>query len=346
MILHIFNDPKFSRGYFEFLIKHGVNLNNHALFHFRCRSETGESYGMQAIFSPGFFSLLPNLRMLRQLFASEKIIIHSLASPFLLLYLFVFPHLCKKCYWAIWGKDLYFYKTLVRPRLHHKVYEFFRRKVIRKIPNIIGFSERDIDYARKWYGSEAIVHHSFSYPSNCYRGIAVDLKPQEVTKNILLGNSADPTNDHFSAFPKIAEHLPDITQIIIPLSYGDRKYAAAVKNKAQNVFGDRLRVLDELLDFETYLQLLSKIDIAVFPNSRQQAMGTIITLLGMRKKVYIRRDITTWGTLSDLGIVIYDIDQFNLSPPPEKILKNNEKIVKEVFSERALLEQWLCIFNH
>ncbi|MEM7466806.1 MAG: TDP-N-acetylfucosamine:lipid II N-acetylfucosaminyltransferase [Pseudomonadota bacterium] len=301
---------------------------------------------MPAIFSRNFFSPIPNLRMVKQLFQAEKIIIHSLASPFLLLYLYVFPSLRRKCYWAIWGKDLYFYKTLSNPRIHHNIYEFFRKKVIRDLPNVIGFSKRDIAYAKQWYQNEGLIHHSFSYPSNCYKELPLKSKTDPKAVNILFGNSADPTNDHFSVFSMIENHLSEINEITIPLSYGDPKYAVKVKKEALDTFGNQAKVLEDLLALDDYLNLISEIDIAVFPHTRQQAMGTIITLLGIRKKVYIRRDVTTWGTLKDLGIVVYDIENFDTGMPSLETLQNNEKIIKETFSENALLEQWSQIFTH
>lgn len=344
-ILHIFNDPKFSTGYFEFLIRHNVNLSDHSLFHYRCKVTTCDDYGMNAVFSPHFFSVIPNLILLKKLFQAKKIIIHSLAAPYLLFYLLIFPTLAHKSYWAIWGKDLYFYKNLEHPRLHHKIYEIFRKKVIKVIPNIISISRRDVELARKWYDSTAKMHHCFGYPSNCYKEIT-DLKENDSSVVILIGNSADPSNNHLEAFSLISKYRDEDIKIIAPLSYGDNKYAKKIIKEGKSLFGDKFVAIEKLLPLVDYLNLLTKVDIGIFLHNRQQAMGAIIALLGMKKKVYMRSNITTWGTLTDLGVKIYDLNKLDITKPNEEELNNNSKIIKNYFSEENLLFQWQQIFDH
>ena len=344
-ILHIFNDPKFSADFFEFLIQHNVKLDDQFLFHYRCRKSTCNNYGMQAIFAPHFFSLIPNLLMLNPLFRSEKIIIHSLASPFLLLYLYIFPSLAHKSYWAIWGKDLYYYKTLKQIRFYHNIYEFFRKRVIKEIRHIIGFSQEDYELARKWYGSTAELHKCFMYPSNCYKEIPTPGKKGGPVI-LLVGNSADPSNNHIEAFSLLEKYKHDDIKIITPLSYGDNNYAKQVIKVGKRLFGRKYAPIEELLPLADYLDLLARVDIGIFAHKRQQAMGNIITLLGMKKKVYIRNDITTWKTLEYLGVKIYDLYDLNLLEPDKQTMKNNHSIIKMVFSEENLLHQWNKISDH
>ena len=344
-ILHVFNDPKFSADYFEFLIRHNVNLNNHFLFHYRCKKSTCRKYGMRTIFSPGFFSPIPNLLMLRPLFQSEKIIIHSLASPFLLIYLYLFPSLTQKSYWAIWGKDLYFYNTLTKIHFYHKIYEYFRKKVIKKIPNIVSISQGDVELAKKWYGSIALQHHCFGYPSNCYKELAISNKHSSTTV-ILVGNSADPCNNHLEAFSLIKKYRDDDIKVITPLSYGNKSYAENIIKEGNKLFGNKYFAIEELMPLSSYLNLLANVDIGVFAHNRQQAMGSIITLLSMSKKLYIRKNVTTWRTLNDLGLKVFDLYNINLLNPEKNILSHNREIIKNYFSEENLLHQWLNIFDH
>lgn len=344
-ILHIFNDPKFSSGYFEFLIRKNVNLDKHTLFHYRCTENHCNSYGMEAVFSPHFFSIIPNLKLLYELIKAKKIIIHSLASPFLLLYLFLLPNLARKAYWAIWGKDLYFFKIIKKPRLHHKIYEFFRKRVIKRISNIISISHRDVALAKKWYGSTAMIHHCFGYPSNCYKEFSKHIKRTN-TILILVGNSADPSNNHFEAFSMIEKFKDEDIKVITLLSYGDHRYAKKVIKTGKALFGKKFIAIEKLLPLTSYYNLLATVDIGIFAHKRQQAMGAIISLLGMKKKVYLRKDITTWGTLFDLGITVYDLNDFNFIKPDKIVLDNNYKIIKNYFTEENLLCQWLQIFDH
>ena len=45
------------------------------------------------------------------------------------------------------------------------------------------------------------------------------------------------------------------------------------------------------------------IEIAIFNNDRQQAMGNITALLGMKSKVFIRDDTSMWSNFSNLLIL-------------------------------------------
>ena len=338
-ILHIFNDPKFSKDFFYFLIRHNVQLGSHFLFHYRCSKKNYNNFGMQSIFATHFLSPVANLLMLKSLFQSEKIIIHCLASPFLLLYLFIFPSFAKKSYWVVWGKDLYFYRTLKKKRLYHVIYEFFRKKAIKNISHIITYSQGDYELAKKWYGSKAKWHRSFMYPSNLYKDVTIPEKTED-TIVILVGNSADPSNNHQDAFLLLEKFKHNDIKIIVPLSYGEKKYARQIVTSGRKIFGEKFLPIEELLPLDDYIDLLKSVDVAVFPHKRQQAMGNITTLLGMGKKVYIRNDITTWGLLESIGVQVYDFQDFNLVSLDKNVKIKNISVIKTVFSEENLLQQW------
>jgi len=338
-ILHVFNDPKFSKGFFEFLNKHHYNLEKDFLFHYRCTDSTCHHFGMNKIFAKHFFSPIANLAMLRPLFHSKKIIIHSMASPFLLVYLYLFPRLIKKTFWVIWGKDLYFYKTLERKHIHHEVYEFFRRRVLRKIPHIITFLDGDYELAKEWYGSTAKLHKCFMYPSNLYQDSPTPIKDDDLTV-ILVGNSADPSNNHLEIFSRLESFKDENIKLITPLSYGDEKYAKIISKEGKEIFGNKFIPINSFIPPDEYLSLLSSVDIGLFAHKRQQAMGNITTLLGMGKKVYMRNDISSWGLFKTMGVNVYDINEFDIKQLSETEKSVNIEKIKAYFSEDELIKQW------
>ena len=345
-MLHIFNDPKFSSSFFEFLIRNGVSLSGNYLFHYRCTRSTCKKYGMPAIFARNFFSPVANVLLLKPLFQSEKIIIHCLASPFLLFYLYLFPHLARKSYWSIWGKDLYFYRTLSRKRFYHHIYEYFRRKVIGNISHVITFTEGDYELAKKWYGCPARLHKCFMYPSNLYKSYTdVKYDRNDDLIVILAGNSADPSNNHLEIFSLLEKFKDDNIEIVVPLPYGNKQYAQNVIKRGQNLFGSKIYFFEQLLPLPEYLDLLRRVDIGVFAHKRQQAMGNIITLLGMGKKVFMRSDITSWKTLTELNVKIFDIYNIDLKRLDMNTRLINVNAIKSTYSEENLLSQWNEIVN-
>ncbi len=343
-MLHVFNDPKFSKGFFAFLLKHTVDLSKHFLFHYRCTPSSCEDYGMDRIFAAHFFSPLANLLMLKPLFQADKIIIHSLASPFLLIYLYLFPSLVKKSYWVIWGKDLYFHNTLNKKRPDHLLYEFFRRRVIRNIPHIITHIDGEYERAKQWYGSTARHHKCFMYPSNLYTERPFKEKSQGRVK-VLLGNSADPSNNHLEVFELLAKFKDTEIEIIVPLSYGNKRYANRVIEAGQRIFGDKFTPLTELIPLPKYLDMLEQIDIAIFAHRRQQAMGNITSLLGMGKKVYLRNDISSWEFFAALGVETFNLDTLDIKPLDHAVQLNNKEKIRTYFSEAQLVNDWQKIVD-
>ena len=343
-ILHIFNDQKkFSKDFFDFLQENAFHLERHSLFHYGSSGESYNKYGMYFLFS-SYFSIPKHIKLLKMMFENDKIIVHSLASPWLLLYLTLFPGLNRKIYWAIWGKDLYYYKLLEKKRVHHHIYEFFRRRVFKKVGNTLVYVKGDYRLAKKWYGVQGKNFDSFMYPSNLHKELEV--KPKEHTAiTIQVGNSAEKSNNHLEVFERLLPFREENIQIYAPLSYGDRQYAKKVIEKGKALFGDKFTPLTEFMPYEKYLDYLGTIDIVIFGHKRQQALGNSIILLGLGKKVYMRDDISTWEFFNDISVKVYNIEKIDLKLPDAMTRKNNRNHIKAYFSKERLIAQLQELFD-
>ena len=268
----------------------------------------------------------------------ERLLIHSLASPWLLFYLYLFPKLNKKVYWVIWGKDLYFYNLLEKKRFYHEIYEFFRKRVFGKIEHIITI-QGDYDLAAEWYGVKGERHECFMYPNNLYKEYNVAPKAH-ATLSIMVGNSADPSNNHLEVFEKLIPHLEKDIKVIVPLSYGDKNHARRVMDAGAEMLGVNFTPLTEFMSFEHYLALLAELDIAIFNHKRQQAMSNIITLLGLGKKVYLRSDQSTWSFFETNNMKVFDTKKTIELDLLDKETKNiNVLNVKSFFSKENYLRE-------
>jgi len=124
------------------------------------------------------------------------------------------------------------------------------------------------------------------------------------------------------------------------LSYGNQDYAKSIIEEAKQRFGDKFEPLTEHMPFNQYLEILGKIDIAIFNHKRQQAFGNLINLLGLGKKVYIRKESTLNEVFQGMGIKVFDaehVDLFHISPA---LAERNSKIVIKEFSESRLNESF------
>lgn len=343
-VLHVFNDQKkFSKDFFYFLMDADVDLKQHTLFQYGKDDESYMVFNMSYFFS-GFFSIPKHIKLLKLMLSHEKIILHCFASPWIFLYLYMMPKLNKKTYWVIWGKDLYFYNLLDKKHFYHNIYEYFRKKVFKNVGHLITYIKGDYDLAKEWYGVKGQYHECLMYPSNLFKDYKIK-SHVHTTIHIQVGNSSDPSNNHIKVFKKLERYKSEDIKITVPLSYGSRGYAKKIRKQGIKMFGEKLCPITEFMPFNKYLDLLAKTDIAIFNHNRQQAMGNIITLLGLGKKVYIRNDITPWNLFKGLEITVYDVCELTVDLIGEDIKQKNQKKVKEYFSSETLAFQWRKILE-
>lgn len=288
-------------------------------------------------------------RLFKDAQCAEKIILHGLFDIRLVILLSMMPWVLKKCYWVIWGGDLYSYKT-PKPRKRDKIKEAFRAFVIKRLGYLVSYIPGDVELARKWYKVKGKHKECLMYLSNIVDDKFIEKVSQlnkltSKTINIVVGNSADPSNNHIEILKKLTVYKKHDIRLIVPLSYGDNKHAGKVISYGYQEFGDKFEPLNDFMPLDDYLQILYSADIAIFNHERQQAMGNTISLLGMGKTVYMREGVSQLEFLESLGIELRKLDDFDLSCLPVESKKNNQKIVREYFSKRQLLRHWNTIFE-
>ena len=332
-IVHILSVEKFIPAFIE-TVELNFNIDNHKMVFL---SKKKLDYGLKDNLNYIWIDKkIQFFKLSSLLYKSDKIILHSLFfGRFLMIVLFFQPWLIKKCYWLMWGGDFYFPERK----------GWVKKQIIKRIRHFVTFLKGDFELLKKWYGAKGMLHECFMYPSNIYKEYDVQPKEDEGIINIQVGNSADPTNNHIKIFEKLSKHKNENIKIYTPLSYGDQAYVKAVVSKGKEIFGDKFIALIDFMPFEKYLDFLGAIDIAIFAHKRQQAMGNIITLLGLGKKVYIRSDITTWQFFKDINVRLSDFNNFELAKIDSLNKKINKDKIKSFFSEDIYLKQLQSFLN-
>ena len=327
-IVHIIILDKFIPPFIDFINEH-FDTNEHLFVILgKERYKFGLTKEHDVVWIDSIFKLF-NLAV--GLNSSRKIIIHGLWSQIFNMILFVQPWLLKKSYWVMWGGDFYF------PERHG----WLQKWVIKNIGFLITANEGDYILSKELYNSKGKRVHSIMYPSNLYKdsNILINKKRNSMDSiNIQLGNSADPENNHLEIIEKLKLYKSENIKIYVPLSYGDKLYANKVITEGKRIFGKNFIPMLEFLPLDEYQVFLNNIDIAIFAHSRQQAMGNIITLLSLGKKIYLRNNITTWKLLREQGIQVFDINKFNLTINSEILFKNKEQVAK-YYSKKVLIAQ-------
>lgn len=126
-------------------------------------------------------------------------------------------------------------------------------------------------------------------------------------RNILLGNSATPANNHLDTFHLIRGVIGSECQIICPLSYGTQAYGDAVASVGYEMFGSRFNPLRQFLEADLYAATLSTCSIVAMNHVRQQALGNILMMLWLGAYVFLNHQSPIIGAMKRLGIHVFDI---------------------------------------
>jgi len=334
--IHITTCEKFINAYVE-LVNTEFDAKDH-LFFILNQNDKYPIIGSNVIFLSGLFSYI---RLVFFLCYSKKIFFHSFSGYKALLFPFIFRFILKKSYWLVWGADLYAYNNKC-VNINQKIKEAIRRSVFKNIGHIVSYIKGDLDLAEKWYRNKSQRHNCIFYQSNVFHDLTLPISNHQVT-TILVGNSADKTNNHREVFNKLKAFFN--INVIAPLSYGDIIYAEKVVDQGQEYFGENFVALTNFMPLKDYLALLSTVDIAIFHHNRQQAMGNIISLLGLGKKVYVNTKSTSYSALTALNLHVFQLDNFNTDELTTAHVNHNISIIKEEFSYKRLVSQWRDIFK-
>ena len=339
-VLHLCYIEKFTPEFIE-LIRRKVKNNIHK---FITMGQNNEKYpikiGDDLHYLPGKY--LRYFRIIKEMNTTDKIVIHGLFDPGIILLLFLQPWLLKKCYWVMWGGDIY---TTASQGVGNTILEFCKKKVAKNIGNLVTYIEGDFEFVKKRYNVKGTWKYCIMYPSNCFKKANVRSSNKKPEIDIQVGNSADPTNEHEFIFNKISNSQLNNVRVFSPLSYGDRFYASTVEAKAKVYFGSKFIAMYDFMEPSNYTQWQSSIDIAIFAHRRQQGMGNILTLLGLGKTVYLRSDVSSAVFLTKLGLKLGRIDKDEVELFSDKELQKNIEVIENEFSESMLVKQIEEIFN-
>ncbi|SDG22904.1 4-alpha-L-fucosyltransferase glycosyl transferase group 56 [Idiomarina zobellii] len=136
-------------------------------------------------------------------------------------------------------------------------------------------------------------------------------------KNILLGNSSTPTNNHLDAIrflKKYEHHLNESSKIIAPLSYGDMNYRNVVINEGVKRFGDRFYPLTEMLTVNEYNRVLESCGLVFMNHLRQQAGNNIAQALFMGARVILDSKNPFYTDYKQRGVYLNSIEDINKTP--------------------------------
>lgn len=163
--------------------------------------------------------------------------------------------------------------------------------------------------------------------------------------DILLGNSASPTNNHLEGFDLLQKFDLGEKTIFAPLSYGYPRYRRAIISRGKNLFPNNFFPITSFLPLEEYNQILSRCGIVIMNHYRPQAMGNIIASLYMGAKVFLN-NTDAYRYFKKLGCHIFLIEDDLTAQTQRKAFQllnreqvaHNRRILQNELSTEVLVE--------
>lgn len=353
LIVHLFPKSQFAEGFIDF-INNYFEADDHRIVLYTNKPFLlpDRLYSFKNVYDYDQHSFLWLYQLMKK---TDKIIFHNLAVNIYELFGFcICTSLVRKSIWLVWGGDLYCYRE---PKLHmmDRFVEAMRKRIIKQIPIIATLTDGDYELAKKWYKTSA-KGIRLNYYEEKNNHILYELKNKKhiengTHKNIIVGNSATKTNRHIEALKLLQGYANEDISIYVPLAYGDNLYAEEIIAFGTSAFGEKFIPIREYMSLENYFSLLSTMDIALFNNDRQQAIGNIMALAFLSKKLYLREHTSMWDewvnkkgfAFEPISNITSDFKTF-CAVDKEKCNKN-EKLASNLYSLEERKEEWKKAFE-
>ena len=154
-------------------------------------------------------------------------------------------------------------------------------------------------------------------------------------KDIQIGNSASPSNNHADAFYILRELKLEGRKMIVPLSYGSDLYQKTILNLGYSIFGAQFNPMVDFLPLAQYNKLIQSCGIVVMNHCRQQAVGNLLLSLWRGGRVFMN-DTTVYKGFKRMGFNISLINS-DLRPDNPDVFKPHS--YEEIARHRELLKR-------
>ncbi len=190
-------------------------------------------------------------------------------------------------------------------------------------------------------GFRAKQLHLTYFDSHSYSIVQKYLNNINLKNSVLIGNSANITNNHLDIFRQIYSQKHKIEgKIIVPLSYaGVSWYKDAVIDRGNLLFGEHFYPLTSFLSIDDYYRLISSCGVAIFNHDRQQALGNSNVILYLGLRLYLSENSPVYRYYKDIGLHVFslqsDFEKFGFERLKIEQIEENRDIVGKFIWNQA-----------
>ena len=279
--------------------------------------------------------------------SADYVIFHGLWLRLSWQYL-ALSHIHHKTAWVCWGADIHDRK---RSRFSPKelAYRLLRGVSAGRLNCVLALNKGDLAIVKAKHG----IKNGWvqPYPITGVSGpdkLRLVQRDKHSTFRVLIGNSADPSNNHLSILDDLAHFADENIELIVPLNYaGKPDYIKQVVDKGMQLFGEKFTPLLKVIPKSSYDELLSTIDITVFAHERQQGLYAAYYMLLHGRKLFLNSQCSSSLHFHSLGLSVSVTEEIKQScfsefvSTDEDVMCRNADIAKKEFTEEALAERWI-----
>ncbi len=360
MNLHIVPDNSFINTFYDNLLDLGLLEENRIMVRTNRTSLVAikRQIPFASLYTDSFDRFIGDTRQYK------KVFIHYFTP---LLYRWVAKHEFNELNWVIWGGDLYNLSELdeicyepetmnrfvgkglslnellfeAKVTLLHKRY---KQRAYAKIANVLTWMEEEYVFAVRRLALDA--KWSFFFYENPFPYEKLDRFAESNLERpgllLMIGNSASPTNNHLDIVRFLESHKVQAS-LVVPVSYGDTKYASFLKRNLSYRYGD-LEFVDHYMPFEEYLRFISRMDALVMNTIRPQGYGNILMMLYLGRPVYFNEKNISLPDLTRNGIKWRSTVELSLLSKTNAV-EDNKVAVTQLLSHDRLLHCYRLLFG-
>lgn len=221
-----------------------------------------------------------------------------------------------------------------------------RKKAFSRINYGAFFIQEDLDFFNKRNNFE-IMPFWFSYYNIEDTCGEIVFENQIKKKNILIGNSGDPRNNHLDIFHNLSAFNLENRLIICPLNYGaSEKYFSKIISEGEYLFKDKIEFIKEFIPLNEYNKYIQNCSVVIMNHIVQQAVGNIVTALWAGAKVYLNEENPVFQYFKKVGVLIFSIsndlkisNKNALTPLNEVDSVKNREILYTLLSKKNVLSE-------
>lgn len=187
------------------------------------------------------------------------------------------------------------------PYLPRRLY--YKARYLRRVDVFVSQLREEYDLFRKVHLLPHQVEYHFGSVGTLSSFAETPACEIDLGKDILLGNSATPTNNHMEAIDRLAQLDLSGRKVIVPLSYDTPAYPdyrEMVLEYGHRRLGVYFEPLLGFLPLAEYQSLLNRCGYVVMNHHRQSALGNIVMMIMKGAKVLLNdtsvyREYISWG---------------------------------------------------